>query len=151
MKIFNNREIKFFLIINLFSVTFLSCNQISEGQQRKKFEFLYKLNNYSALLREYTNEINTYKDLDFYEGRMKILYSDLNGISIVKDWGKSAILKESFMKTIDDNIQTLNAFKQKQYPARENIRQEFDVITMNERVDYFMKQLNDAISEVGRE
>ena len=129
----------------------MNCNQISEGQQRRKFEFLYKLNNHASFLREYTNSITYYKDLDFYEGRMKMLYADVIKIDIIKDWGVSRVLKENFLKTIDDNLQTLNNFKQKQFPISEKIKQEYDIIVMNERVDNFMKELNDAISIVGKE
>jgi len=139
------------ICISLFSITLLNCNQISEGQQRRKFEFLYKMNNHASLLSEYTNGISYYKDLDFYEGRMKILYPDVIKMDPIKDWGVSRILKEKFLKTIDDNLLTLNNFKQKQFPVGENIRKEYDIIVMNERVDYFMKELNDAISIVGKE
>jgi len=82
---------------------------------------------------------------------MKILYPDVNKMEAIKDWGESRVLKEKFLKTIDDNLRTVSNFKQKQFPVGEKIKQEYDVIVMNERVDYFMKELNDAISVVGKE
>lgn len=151
MKIFKFKKQITLILSSLFVLIQISCNQISSGQQRKKFEFLYKLNNKVSLLREYTNSITYFNELEFYEKRMKMLYTEVNRVELIKDWGESRLLKEKFLETIDDNLHSINTLKQKQVSPKENIRMEYDVIVMNERVDNYMKDLDDEISKVGKE
>ena len=44
------KKIILFSTILLF---FVSCTDLSEGQRRRKLEFLYKLNNEASILRDY--------------------------------------------------------------------------------------------------
>ncbi len=128
-----------------------SCSDISEGLQRLKFEFLYKMNNYAVLLREYTNDINYFKDLASYKVRMVKLYADINKIKTVDGWGTSRVFKEKFLTLIDDNTNTTDSLSKKNFSPDENIRKEYDVIIMDERVDNFIDELNDEISKAGKE
>lgn len=150
MKNFNVYFRNTVLLICLLSVI-LSCNQMSQGLQRRKFEFLYKLSNYAAIFKEYTYEITYYKDLDFYEVKMKKLYEDINNIETVKEWETSKVIKEKFLNTIDSNLQSINTFRQRMMPSGENIRKEYDILIMNERADKFIEELNREISKVGKE
>ncbi|MEO8210742.1 MAG: hypothetical protein ABI840_09270 [bacterium] len=151
MKIFKKMSAgKIFFVIYFISLL-VGCNEISQGLQRKKFEFLYKLNNYSAIFREYTNEINNFKDIEFYQGRMKKLYEDINNIAPVEGYGYSRVLKDKFLAAIDENINTLNSFQKKSFQQSDYIRKEYEIIIMNERADNFIKELNDEISKVGKE
>ena len=151
MKIFRTSALKKLLYFACFVLLMPGCNKISQGDQRKKFEFLYKMNNYSSLFREYTGGINYSADMDFYTGRMKKLYEDINLMETINGYGASRILKEKFLSAIDENVNTANLIKQKNLPAKENIRQDYNVIIMNERVDDFIKDLNDEITVVGKE
>ncbi len=151
MKIFSKCIYKKIFCLICFLILTSGCNQYSEGLQRRKFEFLYKMNNYSALFSEYTNGLTYNKDSDFYDGRMKKLYEDVNKMETIDKWGTSRILKENFLKAIDDNIYSLKELKKKNLPAEENIRKEYEVIVMNERADNFLKELNDEIIKVGKE
>lgn len=150
MKNFNVYFRNTVLLICLLSVI-LSCNQMSQGLQRRKFEFLYKLSNYAAIFKEYTYEITYYKDLDFYEVKMKKLYEDINNIETVKEWETSKVIKEKFLNTIDSNLQSINTFRQRMMPSGENIRKEYDILIMNDRADKFIEELNREISKVGKE
>ncbi len=130
---------------------FTSCNQLSEGVQRKKFEYLYKLNNYASLFREYTNGLNTYEDLDFYENRIKKLYEDINKMEPLNEWGQSKTIKGNFLANINENLKSVDIIRQKQRPLSNNIRKEYDVLLMNERANKFVEELNDEISKAGKD
>lgn len=135
----------------LFIFLLNGCNQLSEGLQRKKFEFLYKLNNYASLINEYTNSITYYSDIDFYEGRMKKHYEDVNRMETVEGWGHSRVLKENLLTTIDLNLKTLETFKQKMLPLSQDIRKEYDIIVVKERSTHYLDALEDEIAKVGKE
>lgn len=150
MKIFKIYSVKLILLFFLLN-SFTACNQLSGGMQRKKFEFLYKLSNYTALTREYTSSINYYNDLDFYENRMKKIYEDVNNMQTVNGWGTSRVLKEKFLSVIDANLQSANTFRMRMMPSGENIKKEFDIILMNERIDKFNEELDTEISKAGKE
>lgn len=139
------------IIISVCTIYWLSgCNQYSEGLQRKKFEFLYKLSNYTALLREYTYGINYFSDLDFYENRIKKVYEDVNKMKTIDEWGTSRLLKEKFLSTTDDNLNSVNTLRKKMLPSAESIKKEYDVILMNERVEIFNNELDEEISKAGK-
>jgi len=136
-------------LISIFNLQ--GCNEISEGLQRRQFEFLYKLNNYATMFREYTGSVNYYKDLDFYENRMKNLFEDVNRMQTVDNYGTSRVLKEKFLSLIDSNINTVNSFKMKMLLSNQYIRKEYDIIIINERADGFIEEVNDEIVRVGKE
>ncbi|MDQ3020872.1 MAG: hypothetical protein M3R36_09920 [Bacteroidota bacterium] len=151
MKIFKKLSSgKIFFLIYILSLL-PGCNEISQGLQRRKFEFLYKLNNYASIFREYTNEISSFKDIEFYQGRMKKLYEDINNVKPVEGYGQSRVLKDNFLTAIDENINTINSFQKKSFQPDSHIRKEYDIIIMNERADNFIKELNDEISKIGKE
>lgn len=129
----------------------LSCNQISEGMQRKKFEFLYKMNNYAAMYREFTNSIIYFSDLEQFSIRMNKFYHDINKIETIDGWGTSRVIKEKFLTLIDENMESARMLSKKKFLPTDNIRKEYDVIMMNERVENFIKELNDEISKAGKE
>jgi hypothetical protein len=140
---------KYYLLI-LFAFI-ISCNDISEGLQRHKFEYLYKLNNYAVLLREFTNNIIYFKDLGIYKVKLEKLYEDINKIKTVDGWGTSRVLKEKFLTLIEENTGTADTLSKKNIPSDKNIRKEYDVIIMHERVDKYITELNDEISKTGKE
>lgn len=151
MKIFRNAVLRNASIIIILFSFFLSCNQISEGMQRKKFEFLYKMNNYAAMYREFTNSIIYFSDLKQFSIRMDKFYQDINKIETIDGWGTSRVIKEKFLTLIDENTESAHQLSQKKFLPTENIRKEYDVIIMNERVENFIQELNDEISKVGKE
>ena len=127
------------------------CSEISQGLQRKKFEFLYKMNNYASLFREYTGGISYPDDLDFYETRMNKMYEDVSKMEDITEYKASGRLKDKFLSVIQENIRTSDIIRQKKLPPKENIRSEYEVNKMNDRADIFIKDLNDEISKVGKE
>ncbi len=136
----------------IFLVSILSgCGQISQGLQRKKFEFLYKMNNYAALLKGFTNDVTYYKDLEFFEARMKQYYEDINNVGTIDGYGTSRLIKEKFLETIDINVNAAETVRHKNFRPEYNIRKEYEVIVMNERIDKLTEDLNDEISKVGKE
>ncbi|MBK8553239.1 MAG: hypothetical protein IPL53_20135 [Ignavibacteria bacterium] len=138
-------------MFNILLTVISGCDKISSGMQRKQFEFLYKMNNYSSLFREYTGGISYYSDLDFYENRMVKLHEDVSKMEAVPGYDVSEDLKAKLLITINENISSVNTIKQKQRPVTENIREEFDVRMMNERVDEFIEELNLEITKVGKQ
>jgi cell fate (sporulation/competence/biofilm development) regulator YmcA (YheA/YmcA/DUF963 family) len=119
--------------------------------QRRQFEFLYKLNNSAALFREYTGGITYYSDLQFYENRIDKLYEDVSKIETIEGYKASENLKSKFLSTINENLNSVKVLQQKQQVLTENIRNEFDVRNMNDRVDEFIEELNAEIIKVGRQ
>ncbi|MEO8665349.1 MAG: hypothetical protein ABI462_07620 [Ignavibacteria bacterium] len=143
-------------IVNIVYIIFLlsvlaGCGKISVGMQRRKFEFLYKMNNYAALLRGFTNDLVYYKDLDFYEARMKQYYEDVNRMETIDGYGTSRVIKEKFLETIDTNVNTAETVRNKNFSPDYDIRKEYEVIVMNERIDNLAQVLNDEISKVDKE
>jgi hypothetical protein len=140
-------------IINLLTMLVLlsGCNNLSEGLQRRKFEFLYKMNNFASIFADYTGGLYYFNELDFYERRMRKLYEDVNKMKAVDGYGYSRVLKENFLNILDDNIKAAVSLKQKSIEPNEDIRKEYEVIVMNEKVNDYLTALNDEISKVGKE
>lgn len=109
------------------------------------------MNNYAALLRGFTNDVAYYKDLEFFEARMKQYYQDVNNMGTIDGYGTSGVLKEKFLETIDANIDNAIAVQKKNFAPDFDIRKEYEVIVMNERIDKLTEDLNTEISKVGRE
>jgi len=151
MNIFRKNSILNILYIFLLLSALSSCGNISEGLQRRKFEFLYKMNNYAALLRGFTSDVTYFQDLEFFEARMIQYYQDVNKMGTVDGYGTSRVLKERFLETIDANVATSVSIRKKNFVPGYNIRKEFEVIVMNERIDKLTEELNDEISKVGKE
>lgn len=151
MKIF---KIRFFLLIIVtagIAFNFTGCDNISQGLQRRKFEFLYRMNNDVTLLREYTSGINKAKDLKFFESKITNLYASVNKMETVKDYSASDALKEQFLNLIDSDIEAVNILKNKNLPPDQVIMDENEVHMMKENVNSFIEHLNAEIVKVGKE
>lgn len=147
----HSNDIMLFIML-LLSVSILNgCDEISHGQQRRKFEFLYKTNNFAAVFREYTNDIVKFSDLQLYETRMNKLYEDVNKFETVKGWTKSDAIKEEFLNSIDKNLNAVRSMKMKQSLYREFIKDEHEVIAMRETAEDFLDNVENEITVVGRE
>ncbi len=151
MKIFKKNIFLVFIYLTIFTLIISGCNEISQGLQRKKYEFLYKMNNYASLFREYTGGVSFSEDLDFYEKRMDKLYEDVSKMEDIGGYKESDVLKDKFLIAIQENIRTADIIRQKKMAPKENIRNEYEVMIMNDRTDNFIKELNDEISKVGKE
>ncbi|MBK9333569.1 MAG: hypothetical protein IPM96_14510 [Ignavibacteria bacterium] len=138
-----------FIINSILNIT--GCNEISQGLQREKFEFLYRMNTDATLLKDYTNGVQKYEDLDFYERNLSRMYTDILKMKTIEEYSESRALKENLLNIIEENINSVKSLKRKQYPPGEIIRQEYDVIVMKERTIDFLDRLNDEIVKVGRE
>ena len=138
-----------FIINSILNIT--GCNEISQGLQREKFEFLYRMNTDATLLKDYTNGVQKYEDLDFYERNLSRMYTDILKMKTIEEYSESRALKENLLNIIEENINSVKSLKRKQYPPGEIIRQEYDVIVMKERTIDLLDRLNDEIVKVGRE
>jgi len=145
------RKYSFLLLCLMALLSCSSCDEISHGQQRKKFEFLYKMNNFGTIFREYTNDIVKLSDLQLYETRMNKLYADVNKFETVEGWRKSDALKDEFQEAIDLNLNRCRAMLQKQAMYREYIKDEYDIIMMRETANEFNVKVEDEIIVVGKE
>ena len=138
------KKITIFIILLLL---FFSCNELSNGQKRRKLEFLYKLNNEASILRDYTYRIFSYKDLDFYKGRLESSEKSVNNIEPVANWEKSNELKSLFLEKIKENTEiTESLIKDKEKFLEKDIVGEKRVIgmkmIMNNFVDYVYKEIS---------
>lgn len=151
MRIFKKNIFLVFIYLSIFTFIISGCNEISQGLQRKKFEFLYKMNNYASLFREYTGGISYSEDLDIYEKRMSKLYEDVSKMEDIDGYKTSDELKDKFLIVIQENIRTADIIRQKKMKPDENIRNDIEVMLMNDRTDNFIEELNEEISKVGKE
>ena len=141
--------ISFLILITVFDLS--GCSEISQGVQRQKFEYLYKMNNYSSLFREYTGAITYPGDLDLYQNRMKKMYENVNGMKVISGYEASTNLKENFLTAIEENMKAAEKLKKEKNTEKENIRNDYIIMEMNDRTDNFIKDLNAEISRVGKE
>lgn len=134
-----------------FLVIVFGCNEISSGEKRRKFEYLYKLSNTVTMFSEYSRSLTYFKDLNFYEERIKLIYDDVSKYNTIKNWTESENLKTSFMKTIDENLLSVSELKKQNLPPEENIRKQYEVIMIRERVAKLNEEIEEEIVRVGKE
>lgn len=139
------------LLFLILIIVMNGCREISQGQQRKKFEYLYKMNNYTSLFREYTGGISFAGDLELYQKRMRKLYDDVEQMTVIEGYKASSDLKTEFLFVINENVKTSDNLKQKNLPEMQNIRNEYEIQEMNQKVDDLIEDLNTEISRVGKE
>jgi hypothetical protein len=151
MKIFRCRLLSLLIYSSYIAVSTFNCNQISQGEQRRKFEFLYKLSNYISLTKEYTVTLVYFRDIPFFEERMKKMKEDIIKIEPVKTWNKSEVLKTKFITVLADNINSADSLKNLQLPPDESIKNSKETILIKERTSVFSEELDNVISEVGKE
>ncbi|MBK8983203.1 MAG: hypothetical protein IPM38_13000 [Ignavibacteria bacterium] len=148
----SNYRLIYAAIFTIYSIINLTgCNEISQGLQRQKFEFLYRMNTDATLLKDYTNGIQKYEDLDFYEIKLNRMYADIFKMKTIEGYSESRLLKENLMNIVEDNINSVKELKRKQYPPGEIIRHEYEVIVMKEKTADFLERINDEIIKVGKE
>lgn len=149
MKIF---EKYFFISICLFFLLHKSgCNEISSGDKRRKFEYLYSLSNTVTMFSEYSVSLTYYKDLNFYEERIKLIRDDVSHFNPVKSWNASESLKNSFLTTIDENLQSISLLRKLNLPPDENLRKQYEAIMIRERVAKLKEDIEEEIVRVGKE
>lgn len=148
-KSINNIIQSLFLVFLIFELS--GCNKISQGDQRRKFEYLYKMNNYATLFGEYTGILNYEKDFEMYKKRMNKLYMDVNDVNIISGYQPSIVLKEKFLSAIDDNLMIIQNYEHSPGSDTISIRNDYEIKKMNDNVDEFLNELNEEISKVGKE
>lgn len=129
----------------------LNCNKISQGEQRRKFEFLYRMSNYAALANEYSVSLIYFKDIHVFKERMNKMKSDIEITATVKSWSKSESLKQKFIVIIGKSITSAEAVESINHKPDDRIDNEYEVILIKERIQDFSEELYGIISEVGKE
>lgn len=129
----------------------LNCNKISQGEQRRKFEFLYRMSNYVSLANEYSVTLVYFKDLPAFKVRMNKMKSDIEQTSTVKSWSKSESLKEKLIVILGKSITSSEAVENLNLKPDERIDNEYEVILIRERMQNFSEELYSIITEVGKE
>jgi len=143
------KKIILFITILLF---FVSCTDLSEGQRRRKLEFLYKLNNEASILRDYTYRIHSYEDLEFYIGRLEKSEEATMEMDLVKNWNRSDQLRELFLTKIKENIETTDSLiKDEEKLNDEEFTNNKKVIGMKMKMDDFVDYIYKEISVVDKE
>ena len=143
------KKIILFSTILLF---FVSCTDLSEGQRRRKLEFLYKLNNEASILRDYTYRIHSYEDLEFYKGRLEKSEEATMEMDLVKNWNRSDELREIFLMKIKENKETTDSLiKDEEKINDEEFPNNKKVVGMKMKMDDFVDFIYKEISIVDKE
>jgi len=151
MKIFKSNTLTLLIYGSYIVSLLVGCGKISQGDQRRKFEFLYKLNNYISLTKEFSSSLFYYKDLPDYIERMIKMKSDVTDIETIKNWSISDSLKQRFIKLLDNNLKSASDLKSKNLNPDDKVKSELDVILIKERVANYTEELYKIIADVGKE
>lgn len=127
------------------------CNEISSGDKRRKFEFLYSMSNSVTMFSEYSGSLTYYKDLSFYEERIKLIREDIKNIKRLNNWDTSQNLKLAFVKVIDENLESVLILKNQNLSPEENIKKQYEAILIRERVADLKNSIEAEIVKVGKE
>ena len=104
MKTFNWKYVTLLIYASYMCLFNVNCNEISHGDQRKKFEFLYKVSNHSSLIREISNELIYYKNLTFFENKITNLNDEIKRIEVIKNWDQSKVIKQELIRILDEDF-----------------------------------------------
>ncbi|HMS65220.1 MAG TPA: hypothetical protein PKD83_08215 [Ignavibacteria bacterium] len=129
----------------------VNCNEISQGDQRRKLEFLYRYSNYSAVLKEFSNAVTYDKDLDIFEKKISNLKDEIIKSEPVKNWSKSIEIKENLLTIISDDMRLVSQLKKKNLSPDENIWNQDEIEMINKRISAFIEELSITIVQVGKE
>lgn len=151
MKIFKRTRLSLLIYVSSLCLLNVYCNEISQGDQRRKFEFLYKMNNYSSLVKEISNELVYYKNLSFFESKITIIKDEINRMEVLKNWDQSSAIKYDFIRLLDEDLISVYELKKLELDPDSNIRNELDVVRINDRIKFFNESLSILIVEVGKE
>ena len=148
---FNLRRLTLLIYSSYFILSAVNCNKISQGDQRRKFEFLYRLSNYAALTKELSVSLYYYKDITVYQEKFINIRNDIEKMTTIQNWDVSLVLKNEFIELLDDDIKNFSDLKSKNQKPDFVISDEFEVILIKERITIFIDNLNGIISDVGKE
>ena len=151
MENFNLKHLSLLIYITCLCLSIVNCNKISQGEQRRKFEFLYGLSNHAALTKELSASLYYYKDIAVYEEKFINIRNDIEKIKTMPNWDVSLILKNEFLEILNDDIKDFADLKSKNLKPDFVIHGEFEVTLINERISIFIDNLNRIISDVGKE
>lgn len=151
MKTFRLSRLTLLIYISYFIAVSLNCNKISQGEQRRKFEFLYRMSNYVSLANEYSVSLVYFKDLSVFKVRMNKMKSDIEQTATLKNWSKSDELKEKLIIILGKNIASSEIVENMSLKSEERIDNEYEVILIKERMQNFSEELYSVITEVGKE
>lgn len=151
MKTFDFKYLTLLMYVSYLCLLNVNCSEISQGDQRKKFEFLYKVSNHSSLIREISNELIYYKNLTFFENKITNLNDEIKRIEVIKNWEQSKVIKQDLIRILDEDIVSVYELTKLELAPDANIRNESEVQKINERIDKFSEELSKTIVQVGKE
>lgn len=108
------------------------------------------MNNSVAFLAEYTGSLTYFKDIEFYEDRMSKISEDVKKFPTIETWDVSGKIKEKFLNVIKSNLQNTSHLKTLKLKPEDNVKKEFNIIEMNERVNNFRDELDQEIVNAGK-
>jgi len=151
MKTFKFKLLTLLMYISCTVFITVNCNKISQGEQRRKFEFLYKINNQITVINEYTKSIAYFKNLGYLINGFIKFRNDISEISPVQNWDKSLLIKNELINLIDSNVTTITDLQKKNLSPDTDIRNESEVLLIDKRISDFTEELSVTIIEVGKE
>lgn len=151
MKIFKLNHLTPLIYVTCICLTIVNCNKISQGEQRRKFEFLYGLSNHAALTKELSVSLYYYKDIAVYEEKFINIRNDIEKVKTMPNWDVSLILKNEFLEILNDDIKDFSDLKRKNLKPDFVINDEFEITLIKQRITIFIDNLNGIISDVGKE
>ena len=151
MKNFKLKHLSLLIYVTCICLTMINCNKISQGEQRRKFEFLYGLSNHASLTKELSTSLYYYKYRTVDDEKLINIRNDIEKIKTMPNWDVSLILKNEFLEILNDDIKDFADLKSKNLKPDFVIHGEFEVTLINERIIIFIDNLNRIISDVGKE
>lgn len=126
-----------------------SCNRISQGEQRQKFEYLYGMKAQLSLLMDESYYLNSNQRLSSYKDDTKDIKRRVSELEPLEGWDEGTEIKNKFMDLIDRNLDLTDSL----ISAKDSINFESNASIDNMKAveNDLMEELDALISKVGRE
>lgn len=125
---------------------------LSQGLQRTKLEFTYKIKNQASLLNEFSYEIPNYSRLELYKDRVNKMQNDMNGINTIQEWERSKTIKDEFVNLLKINRAITDSLLSS-YSKEDSVKLSDNpsVRTMQENTGRYLEFIDKEISAVEKE
>lgn len=141
--------LRYLIIPSILLAALSSCNRISQGEQRQKFEYLYGMKAQLSLLMDESYYLNSTQRLSSYKDDIKDIKRRVSELQPLEGWDEGAEIKKKFMDLIDRNLNLTDSL----IATGDSINFESNVTidSMKAVENDLMEELDALISKVGRE
>ena len=132
----------------LFILSLASCNQISQGEQREKLQYLYGLKLQLTLLMDESFYLNSDSKLKSYKLDTRTIRNTVENSAPPDGWTEEKNFRDKFLKLIDNNLATTDSMLSAKDSINYKSNQTLDDMRLYE--NNLMEELDALISKVGR-